>query len=65
MGHHTSTAPKAWKPSRPDRWPSWKIHTSAPKVAPRDRMFMAMALSGTSTEPVIRKSSTIVASALR
>ena len=62
-GTHASMAPKASKPSSPDRWPCWKTQTSAPNVAPSDRVFITSALTGTSTEPVIRNSSTNVASA--
>ena len=58
-------APKLVNPSRPERCPSWNTHTSAPNVAPRDRVFMASALTGTSTEPVIRNSRTNVEAAMR
>ena len=60
-----SRAPAPSAPSSPARWPSWKTQTRAPKVAPRLRTFMTMALTGTTTEPVNRNSSTKVASTTR
>ena len=48
------------KPSSPDRCPSWKIHTSAPTDAVSDSTFITIALSGSSTEPNARNSSTKV-----
>ena len=42
-------------PSRPSRWPSWKIRTSTPSDAPSDTTFISSALSGTSTEPVMQE----------
>ena len=55
-GIQASIAPNAVKPSREARCPSWKIQTSAPKVAPSERVFMTSALTGMSTDPVIRNS---------
>ena len=47
--------------SRPDRWPSWKIHTMAPNAAASDAAFITIALTGRTTEPNARNSSTNVA----
>ena len=44
------------------RWPCWMIHTSAPNDALTDSTFMAMALSGSTTDPRSKKSATIVVS---
>ena len=44
-------------PSRPERWPSWKIHTIAPNVAERLSVLSSSALIGMTTEPVNRNSS--------
>ncbi len=60
-GIQASIAPNAVKPSSEARCPSWKIQTSAPKVAPSERVFMTRALRGMSTDPVIRNSSAKVA----
>ena len=60
-GIHRSSAPTESKLRKPARCPSWKIHTKAPKLAHRLRMFMTTALIGTMIEPVIRNSSTSVA----
>ena len=43
--------PSGWKARRPDRWPSWKIQTIAPKLAVMDRRVMITALSGRTTDP--------------
>ena len=48
------------KPSSPDRWPSWKIHTIAPSVAPRVSALPSNARIGCTTLPVNRNSSTSV-----
>ena len=64
-GIHRSRAPTESKPRSPARCPSWKIHTRAPKLAPRLRMFMMTALIGTMIEPVMRNSSTRVAATTR
>ena len=42
------------------RWPSWKIHTIAPNAADSDRTLSASDLSGSTTLPVSRNSSTSV-----
>ena len=60
-GMVASSAPTGSKPSSPERWPSWNTQTSAPKVAPSDSTFMTTALTATTTEPVMRNSSTSVA----
>ncbi len=39
-------------PRSPDRCPSWKIHTTAPKTAVRLRKLRTSALSGSTTLPV-------------
>src|SRR4029450_7092892 len=57
-----STMPGGSKPSGPERWPSWNTQTSAPKLAPSDSTFMTIALTGTTTDPVIRNSRAKVAS---
>src|SRR5215472_2935309 len=60
-----SAEPQAVNPSSEDRCPSWNTHTSAPNVAPSDKTFMTIALSGMSTEPVIKNNSAKVASAIQ
>ena len=50
-------------PSASARCPSWNTHTSAPNVAPSEIVFISSALTGTSSEPVIRNSSTNSATA--
>src|SRR6266511_4022147 len=62
-GSTNHTEPVGSNRSSPDRCPSWNTHTSAPKLAPSDSTFMTRAFTGTTTEPVIRNSSTNVASA--
>ena len=47
-------------PSRPDRWPSWKIHTIAPKVAESESTFSTRALTGMSTLRVNENNTTRV-----
>ena len=49
-GWVVSTNPSGWNPSGADRLPSWKIQTSAPKLATIDRVFMTSALAGSTTE---------------
>src|SRR5271165_3475840 len=44
-------------PSAP-RWPSWKIHTSAPNAAVSDSTLHTSAFTGSTTLPVSRNSST-------
>jgi hypothetical protein len=45
-----STKPKGVKFRRPERFPSWKTKTTAPKLAVRLRTFTMTALSGIKTE---------------
>ena len=39
------------KPSKPERLPSWKIQTSAPKLAVNDSSVMTTALIGRTADP--------------
>jgi hypothetical protein len=48
----------------PPKWPSWKIHTSAPKDAVSDKTLSTNAFSGSTTLPVSRNSSTKVIAAI-
>jgi hypothetical protein len=65
MGIAVSSAPVTWKsPTSHCRWPSWKIQTRAPNVADRLSRFSTSALTGMTTLPVKRKSSTNVASTM-
>ncbi len=64
IGVKMSMLPVGVKPSRPDRCPSWKIQTIAPNVAVRLRTLSSSALTGTRRLPVIRNSSTNVATAI-
>src|ERR1039457_6538983 len=57
-----SMVPVGVKCSSPDRCPSWKIQTTTPKVADRDAAFITIALTGSTTDPKARNSSTNVAS---
>ena len=45
-----STKPSGWNPSAADRLPSWKIQTSAPKLATIESVFMTSALIGSTTD---------------
>ena len=49
-GWVVSTKPSGWKPRGADRLPSWKIQTSAPKLATIDSVFITSALAGSTTE---------------
>src|SRR4051794_4293104 len=60
IGMTTAMVPVGVKLSRPDRWPSWKIHTMAPNVAVRLRTLRTTAFSGTSRLPNSRKRTTKV-----
>ncbi len=51
------------KSSSPDRCPSWKIQTIAPNEAVSDSTFISSALTGSTTEPNARNSSSTVAPA--
>ena len=62
IGMVGSMVPVGVKLSSPDRWPCWKIHTIAPNVAVSDSAFITMALTGSTTDPNARNSSTNVAS---
>ena len=64
IGVVVSSMPVGVKPSSPDRWPSWKIQTIAPNVAVRLSMLSTSALTGTSTLPNMRNSSTNVTPAM-
>ena len=44
------------KPSRLEKWPSWKIHTIAPRVAPRVSALPSSARTGCTMLPVNRNS---------
>ena len=45
-----STKPSGANPNSAERLPSWKIQTSAPKLATIDSVFMTSALAGSTTE---------------
>ena len=64
IGDEMSSDPVDVKFRRPDRCPSWKIHTIAPNVAVRLRKLRTSAFSGTSRLPNIRKSITNVERAM-
>ena len=49
-GWVVSTKPSGWKPRIADRLPSWKIQTSAPKLATIESVFITSALAGRITE---------------
>ena len=54
----------AVKPSRWERWPSWKIQTTTPNDAPIDTRFITTALTGSSTDPNARNNRTRVTVAM-
>jgi hypothetical protein len=56
IGSVASTKPRGVKFRRPERLPSWKTKTIAPKLAVRLRMFTTTALSGIKTERKVRRS---------
>ena len=58
-----TSVPLGVVPSAP-RWPSWKIHTSAPNAAVSDSTLHISAFSGSTTLPVSRNSSTNVMAAI-
>ena len=64
-GVDAGNVPVAVKSRTPEKLPSWKIHTSAPNTALRLSTLRISALTGTTTLPNIRNSSTKVASATR
>ncbi len=49
-GWVVSTNPSGWNPKAADRLPSWKIQTSAPKLATIESVFITRALIGRMTE---------------
>ena len=55
---YVSMPPVGVKFSRPDRWPSWNTQTSTPSDAASEITLVSSALTGTTTEPVMRNSST-------
>src|SRR5689334_17311804 len=65
IGMTTAMVPVGVKSSQPLRWPSWKIHTIAPKVAVRLSRLSTTALSGTSRLPKSRNSTTNVTRAMK
>ena len=60
IGMVGSIEPVGVNRSRPDRCPHWKIHTTTPNVADSDSTFITIALTGSTTEPKARNSSTNV-----
>src|SRR5918995_4973029 len=54
IGVEATIVPDGSKSSTPDRLPSWKIHTSAPKLAVMLSRLMRMALIGRKTDPNVR-----------
>ncbi len=62
---NVSRPPTGLKPSSPLNQPSWKTRVSAPSEAPNDSRFISRALTGITTEPVIRKSRISVPTATR
>ena len=63
IGMVGSIVPLGVNCSSPDRCPSWKIQTTTPYMADSDSTFITIALTGSTTEPNARNSSTNVASA--
>ena len=65
----TGSSTRSPRPSRtragPRRWPCWKTSTTIPSEAPSDTTLSISALTGMTTDPVMRKSRTSVASATR
>ncbi len=57
--------PSGSKFSRPDRLPSWKIQTSAPKLAVIESRVMITALTGMTTEPKSRNRISALAMSVR
>src|SRR6478609_8103192 len=52
--------PVGVKPSGSEKWPSWKIQTIAPNAADNESVLSTIALSGRTTLPVKRNSTTRV-----
>ena len=61
-GIAVSTPPGERTRASPSRRPSWNTHTITPNEAPSEITLMNSALNGTTTDPVMRNSSTNVAS---
>src|ERR687896_399659 len=55
IGVEATTVPEGSKSSNPDRFPSWKIQTSAPKLAVIDSRLIRIALIGRKIDPNVRK----------
>ncbi len=64
IGMVGSSVPVGAKCSSPARCPCWKTQTTTPKVAASESTFITMALTGSTTEPKARNSSTKVAAAM-
>ena len=62
IGMKPSMPPVELNPSNDSPLPSWNTQTSTPSEAPREITFMINALIGISTDPVMKNSSTNVAS---
>ena len=62
-GMLATSVPVGVVPNAP-RWPSWKIHTSAPNAAVSESTLRTRALTGRTTLPVSRNSSTKVTTAM-
>src|ERR1700716_1449108 len=62
-GMLATSVPVGVVPSAP-RWPSWNIHTNAPKAAVNDKTLSTNDFSGNTTLPVSRNSSTNVIAAM-
>ncbi len=58
IGSVASTKPKGVKPKRPERLPSWKTKTIAPKLAVRLKMLTITAFNGMKKERKVRKRTT-------
>jgi hypothetical protein len=61
IGLPATVNPGDWNPRTPDRLPSWKIQTSAPKEAVIESSVMITALIGMTTEPNSRNRITALA----
>src|SRR5215208_7967425 len=53
IGSVASTKPRGVKSRGPERWPSWKTKTIAPKLAVRLRILTTTAFNGMKTEPKV------------
>ena len=61
IGLPAMVVPMDWKPRMFERLPSWKIQTSAPKLALTESSVMTTALSGITIEPKRRNRTTALA----